>query len=104
MTTPRTSLVETDGRGAFVRKPSVFRDTVEKGGRFEPEGESHQAPNRCTLAFLILPALTAAAAAPLSPSPPASRAVPPLRLPGLSLGLPLRGGPQPKGPPGRHRP
>lgn len=36
----RTALEETDGKtGAFVRKPSVFRSTIEKGGEFEPEGE-----------------------------------------------------------------
>ena len=36
---PRTALAETDGKGAFVRKDSVFRNFIEKGTRFEPEGK-----------------------------------------------------------------
>ena len=37
-TAPRTALAETAANGSFVRRPSVWRSTIEKGGRFEPEG------------------------------------------------------------------
>lgn len=38
----RDSLAETNG-GAFVRKDSVFRDWIEEGGKFPPEGERNDA-------------------------------------------------------------
>ena len=31
------SKMKTDSDGSFKRKPSTFRNTIEKGGRFEPE-------------------------------------------------------------------
>lgn len=34
----RTALNETEG-GAFVRKGSVYRDWIEEGGKFPPEGQ-----------------------------------------------------------------
>lgn len=34
----RTALQEADADGAFKRRDSVFRNFVEKGGKFEPAG------------------------------------------------------------------
>lgn len=37
----RTALHEVGDDGAFKRKPSVFRDTIERGGKFEPEANRY---------------------------------------------------------------
>ena len=36
----RDALAETGEKGAFERKDSVFRDWVEVGGKFPPEGQT----------------------------------------------------------------
>jgi putative glutathione S-transferase len=41
MVKARTSLDEMDKEGSFIRKPSTFRNTIETGGRFEPEADRY---------------------------------------------------------------
>lgn len=52
MASVRTALAETNDKGAFIRKDSVFRDFIQKGTRFEPEGESRVANASIETAFL----------------------------------------------------
>lgn len=42
----KDALAEADAKGAFKRTDSTFRDIIEKGGRFEPEGERREEPAR----------------------------------------------------------
>lgn len=35
--THQATVPTTDKKGAFVRPPSKFRNTIEKGGEYEPE-------------------------------------------------------------------
>jgi hypothetical protein len=130
----RTALDEMAKDGAFARTPSVWRDTIQAGGRFAPEGAArldapeqqpplaarrpgctscarcnatrkHCSHQRSTLSHTpvaITPLSHSDTHAHTSPPPPCphtrSRALPPVRVPGMPLGLPLRGGPAPQGP------
>ena len=49
------SQMKTEGDGSFKRKASSFRDTIEKGGKFEPERGELGRVRVCTclLTFLV---------------------------------------------------
>lgn len=89
---PRTAVDEIGVKGEFKRTDAGFRNKIEPGGRFEPEGQFRElrVSNRARAqpSILVLPLTCKMHVCTLLP---VSWALPPLRLAGLSVGVPLFG-------------